>query len=293
MKSVFTHTQSNILVIPQALFALKDVSVLLHNRNSAIFYKNLENDLTDVEFYTNVPCFIYIESGREVLSTENDECIELNEGTAIFLSQGLTLQSDFVRKTENLSAYLVFFDDEVIINYLRKLTRVDFKLQARPHHCIFDKPNRFSKFFESIEYDIQSYEYLKVKLEELLHLIAWKSNTQNFLMSLAQMRRSPPKQNITHILETYDVFHLSIADLAHLSGRSPSSFQRDFKKNYGTSPGKWLQEKKLYRAKELLTNDELTVTEVALTLGYENISAFITAFKRKYGITPKQIKSRK
>ncbi len=77
MKTIFEHTQSNVLVIPQALYTMKDVVVLSHHRNSAIIYKNLEHDLVDIEFYTNTPCFIFIENGREVITNSNNDTIEL------------------------------------------------------------------------------------------------------------------------------------------------------------------------------------------------------------------------
>ncbi|WP_157576834.1 hypothetical protein [Pseudoalteromonas rubra] len=53
MKTVFEHTQISVLVIPQILYAMKDAEVLGHYRNSAIVYKNLAQDLVDIEFYTN------------------------------------------------------------------------------------------------------------------------------------------------------------------------------------------------------------------------------------------------
>ena len=41
-------------------------------------------------------------------------------------------------------------------------------------------------------------------------------------------------------------------------------------------------------AKKLLQEQQLNVNEIASKLGYSNSSHFIAAFKRKYGITPKQ-----
>ena len=55
------------------------------------------------------------------------------------------------------------------------------------------------------------------------------------------------------------------------------------------TPGEYITNLKLIRAKEMLRTQN--VTEVAYDLGYDNISYFITIFKNKYGITPKQYKS--
>jgi len=290
MKTIFEHTQSSILVIPQALFAIKDVTVLCHHGNSAIFHKHLEQDLVDIEFYTNSPCFIHVESGREVITNSKNGKIELKTGSSIFLPQGLSLQSDFVQETESLKAYLVFFDDDVIANYLSKLKKSLASHESTESFCLMENGDEFTIFFDSIRAEIKSPAYLSIKLQELLHLIAWKDKQCIFNSLLSTKKRIPPKQNLVRLLETLNVHHLTVSDLAYLSGRSLSSFNRDFKESYGVTPKRWLQDKKLSRAKELLADNEFTVTDVALAVGYENVSAFIKAFKLKYGVTPKKIK---
>ncbi|MGY5708961.1 helix-turn-helix domain-containing protein [Vibrio cincinnatiensis] len=54
----------------------------------------------------------------------------------------------------------------------------------------------------------------------------------------------------------------------------------------GQTPTAYLTEIKLQQAKPLLR--QVSVTEAALELGYENISYFIRLFKNKFGLTPKQ-----
>ncbi len=291
MQTISEYTQTNILVIPQALFGMKDVAVLRHHGDSAIFYKNLEKDLADVEFYTNNPCFIYVDSGREVITNSDNETMVLCVGSAIFLPQGLNLHSDFVKKTESLSAYLVFFDDDVITEYLSKAKIYPSVRMNKPSFCKVQCGSEFKAFFESICHDVKDPEYLKVKLQELLHLIDWKDNSDTFKSLLATSKRVVSRRNITRLIEKYDVLHFSVSDLAHISGRSLSSFNRDFKAAYNMPPKQWLTEKRLTRAKELLQTKERTVTEVAIQVGYENVSHFIKAFKTKYGITPKQLKA--
>ncbi|WP_369832151.1 helix-turn-helix domain-containing protein [Motiliproteus sp. MSK22-1] len=83
---------------------------------------------------------------------------------------------------------------------------------------------------------------------------------------------------------------MSVSDLAQISGRSLSSFNREFKSTYKMPPKQWLQEKRLSYSKELLQYNELSVTEIAMKVGYENVSHFIKAFKNRYGSTPKQLK---
>ncbi len=84
------------------------------------------------------------------------------------------------------------------------------------------------------------------------------------------------------MLEHYDK-NLTIADFADLSGRSLSTFNREFKLRHNKTPKQWLIEKKIFKAKELL--DEGFSVEV----GYHNVSHFIKAYKSIYGKTPKEM----
>ncbi|MEJ2423723.1 MAG: helix-turn-helix transcriptional regulator [Candidatus Thiodiazotropha sp.] len=287
MKTVFEHTQSRILVIPQALFSMKDVAVLRQDRNSIIFHKQLDQDLRNIEFYTNAPCFIYIESGTEVLTNHRHDKLTLTPGTSIFLPQGRNLHSDFVMETQSLVAKLIFFDDEVLNEYLKK-TGASAEADDTDHcHCLLKDNYRFKNFFKSIEYRIKDSAYLNTKLLELLHLIAFTDQQRIFHSQLSAAKRLPPKKNLKRLFETVDIVDLSVSDLAHLSGRSLSSFNRDFKALYQMTAKQWLLEKRLSKAKELLESEAYSVTEVALKVGYNNISHFIKAFKSKYGLTPR------
>lgn len=278
---------------------MKDVKLLGEHRGSAIFYKHLERDLRNIEFYTNTPCFIYIESGKEVITNYNHHTVTLTSGTSIFLPQGLNLHSDFVKETKSLKAMLVFFDNELITEYLKKLNRTTLsattgkikKNTSEYNVCVLEKSPIFKQFFDSINYKIKEEVYLNNKLQELLHLIAHTDKTGAFHALLSSMKQLPPKKNLLHLLDTVETFHLSVNDLAHLSGRSLSSFNRDFKALYNMTAKKWLQSQRMIKAKELLESEVYSVTDVAMMIGYSNVSHFIKSFKDKYGMTPKDIKN--
>lgn len=79
---------------------------------------------------------------------------------------------------------------------------------------------------------------------------------------------------------------MSVRQLAYNLNMSEANFCNLFKKVMGISPKEYMTNLKLAKARELLKSQN--VTEVAFDLGYENISHFITLFKAKYGMTPKQ-----
>jgi AraC-like DNA-binding protein len=78
--------------------------------------------------------------------------------------------------------------------------------------------------------------------------------------------------------------------LARQFGTNTNKLMRLFKKVFGTSIFEFIGELRMDHAMELLHEHELLVTEVARTVGYKNPNHFSCAFKRKYGISPSDVK---
>jgi AraC-like DNA-binding protein len=268
---------------------MKDVKLLCELRNSAIFHKSLEQDLRNIEFYTNTPCFIYIESGVEVITSNSHEVITLTPGDSIFLPQGLSLHSDYVKETRSLKAKLVFFNDDEIAIFLNKFNRAKEHNVTDCDYLYLDESEYFGRYFDSINYDISDESYLSSKFQELLYLIDYADKSKKFYSLLSTMKRLPPKKNLMRLLDTVETLHLSVGDLAHLSGRSVSSINRDFKAIYQVTAKQWLLDNRLSKAKDLLETESHSVTDVAMMVGYSNVSHFIKSFKCKYGVTPKTL----
>ena len=74
---------------------------------------------------------------------------------------------------------------------------------------------------------------------------------------------------------------------------SPGYLAATFKKITGSSLGSYIIEKRVERAKELLSEGSLTVSEVAFAVGYDNFTYFSRLFKNKVGIMPKEYKKTK
>lgn len=69
---------------------------------------------------------------------------------------------------------------------------------------------------------------------------------------------------------------------------SPGYLAASFKRLTGRSLGSYIIEKRVEKAKELLAEGSLTVSEVALAVGYDNYTYFSRLFKTKTGIMPRE-----
>ena len=80
----------------------------------------------------------------------------------------------------------------------------------------------------------------------------------------------------------------TIAELARQVNIVEYQLKSGFKELYGNTIASYVLAKKLEQARKLFDHQHMQVNEVAYDLGYANPSHFITAFKKKFGVTPKK-----
>lgn len=100
----------------------------------------------------------------------------------------------------------------------------------------------------------------------------------------------PGKVDLVGFMEKNFMFNLPLEKLGYLTGRSLSTFNRDFKKHYRTTPQKWMIDKRLELAYYHLAERKKKAKDVYLEVGFEDLSHFSFAFKKKYGIAPTQLR---
>ena len=84
----------------------------------------------------------------------------------------------------------------------------------------------------------------------------------------------------------------SIPEMATRCHMSVRTFHRTFLENYGVPPGKYLQLRRVEKAKELLSDLRLTVDDVASRCGFSQPAFFRMIFARETGLTPTQFRKR-
>ncbi|SPP97014.1 conserved protein of unknown function [Bradyrhizobium vignae] len=93
-------------------------------------------------------------------------------------------------------------------------------------------------------------------------------------------------KRVTAFIEENLNRHVGLDELAALVGLSRFHFCTAFRQSTGQTPHAWLTGQRMKCARELLAHSRLSVTEVALAVGYETPSAFAATFRRRVGVTP-------
>lgn len=99
----------------------------------------------------------------------------------------------------------------------------------------------------------------------------------------------PGKLNLVDYMERNFMFNLPIEKFGYLTGRSLTTFKRDFKKAFSTTPQRWLTRKRLELAYYQLTEKKKKPLDVCYEVGFENLSHFSFAFKKQFGLAPSQL----
>ena len=81
---------------------------------------------------------------------------------------------------------------------------------------------------------------------------------------------------------------LTLNTLAGAANLSKYHFARAFARTYGETPRTYLTRRRIERAKDLLRNANLTVTEVCLLVGFESLGTFSSRFRQLVGMSPSE-----
>ena len=87
-------------------------------------------------------------------------------------------------------------------------------------------------------------------------------------------------------IETHLEGNIGLQELADIAGLSTSHFGRAFKQSKGVTPHRYLTQRRVERALELLAGTELAFSEIAIAAGFADQSHFCRQFRSVMGTTP-------
>jgi AraC-like DNA-binding protein len=214
----------------------------------------------------------------------------------LFMPRDIYLISDFVTIDNDIELYLIFIEHDLIDVFLSSVVKTkeiktkEMTSSILPSICTFQTNTSISHYFKALKNVYSGLdnnrELLKLKLLEFLYLVNMDSRNDIAETLEASEQRKRKRNMALLMLENYKN-NLTVSDFANLSGRSLSTFNREFKRKYGKPPKQWLIEQRMLEASKLLAKGS-NVTNCALEVGYSNVSHFIKAYRSIYGKTPKE-----
>lgn len=250
----------------------------------------MANNIIKSKVNLSMHMFSFLQVGKKQVHFA-DASVAVNKNQSLLLKKGNWLWTELLDTDANYYCKLLFFSEAKLSEFLNKHAN---KLQSTNDEAYFviENDGYISSYLNSLTTitdapAVFKDSLLSVKFEELLLYLINKYGTpfEHYLQSLISKEVSPFKK----VIERNVYSNLKLEEIAFLCHMSLSTFKRNFFKEYKTSPGKWLQDKRLQKAKETLEEGQLKPSDIYLDFGYNNLSNFSIAFKNKFGFNPSEL----
>jgi len=123
-------------------------------------------------------------------------------------------------------------------------------------------------------------------LEAILTVVGADARMAPIFKAYAQ----PLRADLTQFMEKFITEKMTLEQLALTSGRSLSSFTREFRALFNTSPHQWIKQKRLEKARDLILREGRSPSEVYLQVGFEDLAHFSRSFKQQFGRNPSEMR---
>jgi AraC-like DNA-binding protein len=161
---------------------------------------------------------------------------------------------------------------------------------------LLDIPYRHFKGGAQLKHHLENIFKVHDRDDAVLREAGLKNHILRFLLDVLERAQLHARTVISPVItrvQEYIEGHIfeeppQIRDLAEVAGLSESRFKVRFKEESGMSPGSYISAVKIEKAKELLEDTGLSVTEIAFRLGFSSSQYFATVFKRFTTMRPLQ-----
>lgn len=271
------------MIVDRVVFEYQDI-VLLEKMK-------ISTPLKYEAIFQNKGCFIYFkEKGPKLLSSENS--VQLKGREAVLLKCGNHFL-DILNETdeEEVEVIIMHLYPDLLKNiYIKELPALLGKRGIKKQSQVVASNDVISKFIESLDFYFQNPslvndDLLELKIKELILLLV-QSKYIDSVQELVTDLYSPKTIQLKEVINLHLFSNLNLEELAKLCDMSLSSFKREFRKEFNNSPNNYINTKKVEKAKELLSITDMTISEIAYQVGFNDSFYFTRVFKKKTNSSP-------
>lgn len=272
--------------IPEIYFKGKNESLDLF-----VYDFKMTHDVVKSKVNLGMNMFSFLQVGKKQVHFAGTS-VAVNMEQSLLLKKGNWLWTELLDTAVVYYCKLFFFSEKVLKEFLAKHAKNGRVGQEEVPYFIIANDTYILSYLNSLSTisaapKVFMENLLSVKFEELMLYLLQKygESFEYYLHSLIIEETSAFKR----IVESKIQSSLKLEEIAFLCNMSLSTFKRHFILEYKVSPGKWLQDKRLHRAKETLAEGSLKSSDIYLDFGYNSLSNFSIAFKNKFGFSPNEI----
>lgn len=267
---------------------------LVAYKNSRIILSHERMHKAVLDIYPTNHLLTYVREGMLIVEQENEKQHFVKGEYVLFKKfTRATITKTWCEQSSKFSSIVFTFHEDLVLEALLQLNipfdnnaKTSFKsiFSVEPNPMLDQFIHSLQMFFkDNVEMDAQ---IARLKTLELVIAIL-KSN--NKLVSQLQDFSVRSKADLHQFMQHHYLQNKSLEDFAKESGRSLSTFKRDFQALYHTPPRKWLKQKRLDHAYQLIISTSKTASDIYLECGFEDLAHFSKSFKQQFGLNPSQL----
>jgi AraC-like DNA-binding protein len=259
----------------------------------SIFSSVRANQMTEKEQFVPAHVLIHVLSGS-LSVVEADSVHTFEKGNTLFVRRNtLAKFTKYPQHNgEPFKTLSIFIRKTFLLDHLKKegiaydpstdRTTAYCRVKKLPSSALMDN------LFESLRLHFDSGMSLGKELSDI--------KTREAVLIIRQLDLSlfeslfhftdPGKIDLEDFMSKNFVFNVPLETFSRMTGRSLSTFKRDFRKIFDEPPSRWLKKKRLEHAYYLIKEKHKAPSDVYLEVGFENLSHFSSSFKEAYGRNP-------
>ena len=262
----------------------------LQNPNAEVVMACLSEKYLKNEVMLEDHCFVRIISGEVKIALSDTSKLFGPGDTVLIPRRQLSTVIQYPKDNKPYKCVLIMFKSERLKDYYSR-NQASENTALSTAIKSYEKNPLLESYFGSLlpYFDLQDElpeKLLALKIEEALTILRTIDRSVDaFLADFSE----PGKIDLADFMEQNYRCNMPLEKFGYLTGRSLTTFKRDFKNIYGATPQRWLTKRRLKLAYYLLSESKQKPVEVYREVGFENLSHFSYAFKKQFGYPPKEI----
>lgn len=256
---------------------------------------DINTPMDDILPIPSEACFTYIVNGDDQVLSKQQSVIASPKQVVLSLC-GRTLGKMLTeQEAGHINSIIVHFHPEILKTIYGNSKPPCWKeIEAPVTQYIIQMAasNLIQHYIEGVKHLFDNKEALTddiliLKIKEIILLLMQTENSPKvtqIIRSLFSERTFTFKE----IIEGYLFLPVSIEGLANLSNTSISTFKREFKKIYRSTPANYIMNRRIEKVADLLKISDASISTIGYDCGFSTPSHLTKVFKTKYGKTPSQ-----
>ncbi|MFR9503147.1 MAG: AraC family transcriptional regulator [Rikenellaceae bacterium] len=240
----------------------------------------------------------YIVRGEKYIY-DGDSCLHAQRGDIFFMGKGLHHIENVSEKFSHFEQIVFYFSSEELKHIITNFG-ITYNLNITNDHCcnqcrngnslITDSSTLLRNFFNSAVNYLYDENFShdqaaeSIKMTELIYHII--SHEDCCLKSKVIGCIDLDKSSFEQVIYANTFNDIPIERLSALCNRSLTSFKKEFRRIFDTSPHQWFLRQRLSHARLLLISTRKSIAQIGEECSFPNTSHFIKLFKRSYNQTP-------